>query len=252
MEPENLRPETGPQEAPDYIEMSDQFQQMVDEFFSVQIRYQAAMREVQARLENLDMEFQMKHYRNPIHHMESRMKSIQSIMKKLKRKQFPVSMTSAVENLYDLAGIRVVCSYIQDIYTVAGLLTSQDDIHLVHVHDYLSKPKQNGYRSLHLVIEVPVYLSGGKSMVPVEVQIRTIAMDFWATLEHNLRYKAEGVVTEEISRELLRAAEDIADVDERMQSIHDRMDALNLRELPEDLRPLPSFQREIPPSRKRM
>ena len=207
-------------------QLSLEFQQMVDEFFTVQCRYQAAIREVQTKLEILDDEFQMKHKRNPIHHMQTRMKSIQSMMDKLRRRQEHVSIASAVDKLTDIAGVRVICSYIEDIYTVADLLTSQDDIRLVRVRDYIKNPKPNGYRSLHLVIEIPVFLAEGRIMVPVEVQIRTIAMDFWASLEHSLRYKAEGEVTEDISHELQQIAEDIAVLDQRMQRIHDRVDAM--------------------------
>lgn len=211
-------------------QLSAEFQQMVDEFFSVQCRYQAAMREVQTKLEILDDEFQMRHRRNPIHHIETRMKSIQSMMEKLRRRDEEVSITSAVHNLTDIAGIRVICSYIQDIYTVAALLTSQDDIKVVKVHDYIKQPKSNGYRSLHLVLEVPVFLADGRVQVPVEVQIRTIAMDFWASLEHSLRYKADGEVTTDISLELQQTAEDIAALDVRMQHIHDRVEAMARKE----------------------
>ena len=210
------------------MQLSAEFQQMVDEFFTVQCRYQAAIREVQTKLEILDDEFQMKHKRNPIHHMQTRMKSIQSMMEKLQRKHESVSIASAVTNLTDIAGVRVICSYIQDIYTVADLLTSQDDVKVLRVRDYIKNPKPNGYRSLHLVLEIPVFLSEGRILVPVEVQIRTIAMDFWASLEHSLRYKAEGQVTEEVSRELLQTASDIAALDQRMQQIHDKVDAMAL------------------------
>ena len=203
-----------------------EFQHMVDDFFSVQCRYQAAIREVQTKLENLDDEFQMKHKRNPIHHMQSRMKTIRSIMEKLQRKHLQQSITSAVDNLTDIAGIRVICSYLQDVYTVADLLTNQDDVHVVKVRDYIKQPKSNGYRSLHLVVEVPVYLSEGRLAVPVEVQIRTIAMDFWATLEHSLRYKARDQVPQSISDELLQTATDIAALDMRMQDIHDKVELL--------------------------
>ena len=161
--------------------------------------------------------------------MEHRMKTLQSITEKLQRKNMEVSINSAVENLYDIAGVRVVCSYIQDVFQIADLLSSQDDISVKRVNDYIHHPKPNGYRSLHLVIEVPVFLAEGRMMVPVEVQIRTIAMDFWASLEHNLRYKADGIVPQDIADELLRTAQDIAAIDERMQTIHDRMSQLDLK-----------------------
>ena len=207
-------------------QMTTDFQQMMDDFFAVQCRYSAAMKEVQTKLEILDDEFQMKHRRNPIHHIESRLKSIRSMMEKLSRKNHPVSMQSAVENLTDIAGIRVICSYVQDVYTVARLLTTQDDIRLIRTRDYIKTPKANGYRSLHLLVEVPVFLQEGRMMIPVEVQIRTIAMDFWASLEHSLRYKAAGHVPEDICEELHGVGEDIAALDEKMQTIHDRIDAV--------------------------
>ena len=142
----------------------------------------AAIKEIQTKLEILDDEFQMRHRRNPIHHMQSRLKTIQSMLEKLKRKNYEVSINSAVKNLQDIAGIRVICSYVQDVYTIANLLVSQDDVHLVRMADYIREPKPNGYRSLHLIVEIPVFLSEGRILVPVEVQIRTIAMDFWASL----------------------------------------------------------------------
>ena len=154
------------------------------------------------------------------------MKSIQSMMEKLQRKQFAVSMDSAVENLHDIAGIRVICSYVQDVYTVASLLTNQDDVRLIEVRDYIKQPKANGYRSLHLIVEVPVFLQEGRITVPVEVQLRTIAMDFWASLEHSMRYKADAVIPEDISQELQQVGADIAVLDQRMQALHDRIEKL--------------------------
>lgn len=206
--------------------MSEEFQKMMDDFFSIQCRYSAAMKEVQTKLEILDDEFQMKHKRNPIHHIESRLKSPQSMMEKLSRKNFTVSMQSAVDNLRDIAGIRVICSYVQDVYTVARLLTSQDDVVLVEMRDYIREPKANGYRSLHLIVEIPVFLQDGRAMIPVEVQLRTIAMDFWASLEHAMRYKANGRVPEDICMELQEVGQDIAVLDNKMQCIHDRIDAI--------------------------
>ncbi len=208
------------------LRMTGEFQRMVDEILEVQCRYQAAIRQVQTKLENLDDEYQIRYSRNPIHSIQSRMKTIQSMMDKLRRRSLPVSMASAVENLTDIAGMRVICSYIEDIYTVADALTSQDDIKVLRVRDYIKNPKPNGYRSLHLVIEIPVFLSEGRVNVPVEVQIRTIAMDFWATLEHTLRYKVPVTVPKDISDELQQTALDIAALDQRMQRIHDRVEVL--------------------------
>ena len=215
-------------------QMSAEFQKMVDDFFTIQCRYSAAMREIQTKLEILDDEFQMQHQRNPIHHMQCRIKSIQSMMEKLHRKNHAVSMESAVENLSDIAGIRVICSYVHDVYTVARLLTSQDDVNLIEMRDYIREPKENGNRSLHLIVEVPVFLQAGRQNVPVEVQIRTIAMDFWASLEHTMRYKAQGIVPDEISRELQQAGTDVAALDRRMQAIHDKIEALSAKAAMED------------------
>lgn len=208
-------------------QMTEQFQALVDQYFSIQCRYQSAIREVQTKLEILDDEFQSKHKRNPIHHMQSRLKSMQSIVEKLKRKGVPLTMKDATESLTDIAGIRVICSYIDDIYTIANLLTSQDDVRVVKMRDYIKQPKPNGYRSLHIVVEIPVFLQEGKIFVPVEVQIRTIAMDFWATLEHHLRYKGLSETPADISDELQQTALDICRLDERMLSIRNRVDVLD-------------------------
>lgn len=199
--------------------------ELVDSFVTMKCRYQSALREVRTKLEILDDEFQMRYSRNPIHHMESRIKSPQSIAQKLTRKGLPLTPEAAMENLHDIAGIRVVCAYLNDAYTIARLLTQQDDIRLLQTRDYIAAPKPNGYRSLHLIVEVPVFLSEGKIPLPVEVQIRTIAMDFWASLEHQLKYKSETQPSEELYEELYRCAEDAYGLDMRMQAIYKSMHA---------------------------
>ncbi len=196
---------------------------LADSYLTLKCRYQSALREVRTKLEILDDEFQMRHSRNPIHHMESRIKSPQSIGQKLTRKGLPLTPDAAMEHLHDIAGIRVVCAYLNDTYTIADLLTGQDDIRLLQTRDYIRAPKPNGYRSLHLIVEVPVFLSEGKLLLPVEVQIRTIAMDFWASLEHQIRYKESMQVPEALNRQLYEAAERIATLDGDMQHIHDQM-----------------------------
>jgi putative GTP pyrophosphokinase len=201
-------------------------QELSDSYLQMQCRYQSAIREVRTKLENLDEEFQLRHKRNPIHHMQSRLKTVQSITEKLQRRNLPVSFASAAENLYDIAGIRVICSYISDIYTVADLLKNQDDIVLIKEQDYITTPKKNGYRSLHLVLQVPVFLAEGKVWVPVEVQIRSIAMDLWASLDHQLRYKEPQRIPKELSAELLRTAKDMAEIDLRMQRIYNMVEKL--------------------------
>jgi putative GTP pyrophosphokinase len=202
-------------------------QELSDSYLQMQCRYQSAIREVRTKLENLDEEFQLRHKRNPIHHMQSRLKTVQSITEKLQRRNLPVSFASAAENLYDIAGIRVICSYISDIYTIADLLKNQDDIVLIKEQDYITTPKKNGYRSLHLVVQVPVFLAEGKVWVPVEVQIRSIAMDLWASLDHQLRYKEPQRIPRELSAELLRTAKDMAEIDLRMQRIYNMVEKLD-------------------------
>ena len=181
--------------------------------------YAAAIREINARLQTLDSDFSYRNRHNPIHHLESRVKSLTSICKKLKASGAPVSMSSAKKNLHDIAGVRVVCRYVDDIFRIANLLLAQDDISLILKKDYIANPKPNGYRSLHIVVDVPVYMSQGKLYAPVEIQIRTVAMDFWATLEHGIRYKASGEVSQNIVDQLRECANVITETDYKMQEI---------------------------------
>ncbi len=184
--------------------------------------YNSAIREITTKLEILDSEFRLRYDHNPIHHIDSRLKSIASIVEKLRRKGEPVNIQSARERLTDIAGVRVVCNYIDDIYRIADVLSAQDDIAVLRRTDYIEAPKENGYRSLHLVVSVPVFLSGGSVPVPVEVQIRTIAMDFWASLEHQIRYKSAEAIRDDdaLRAELKRCAEESAALDLRMQEIY--------------------------------
>ena len=189
-------------------------------FIELEHLYDSAIREVKTKLEILDSEFRTKYSYNPIHHIEDRLKSPESIFKKLQRQNLPFTVESVRENLFDIAGVRVICNYIEDIYQVADLLTAQDDVTLIKRKDYIANPKANGYRSLHLVIETPVYLSEQKELVNVEVQIRTIAMDFWASLEHELKYKTDTEVSAELAEQLRVCAETIAQTDLKMQQIY--------------------------------
>lgn len=195
------------------------YKDLNSEYVQIQYLYNAAIQFINVRLETLTNEFRISHRNNPIHHIESRVKSVRSIMRKLRKQGIPVSMTNAKKSLHDLAGVRVVCRYTKDIYTIAALIKSQDDIQLIAEKDYIRNPKENGYRSLHLVVDVPVYLSGAKLFIPVEVQIRTVAMDFWASLEHDLRYKAVGEVPSSIVEELKKCADVITETDSRMEEI---------------------------------
>lgn len=204
-------------------EQHDVLLEEVYDMMQMQHLYESAIKEISTKLEILDSEFQTKFDYNPIHHMESRLKSPQSIADKLSRKNLTFSTETAMKTLMDIAGIRVVCHYIEDIYNVAELLTSQDDITLVKRKDYIKNPKPNGYRSLHIVINVPVFLAEKKEIVPVEVQIRTIAMDFWASLEHQLKYKSDDGEYDSLYDELKSIADTIADTDIKMQNISKRL-----------------------------
>ena len=199
------------------------------EFLEMSHLYDAAIREVRTKLEILDREFSILYASNPIHHIDSRLKSPRSIIGKLERKGLPVTIESAEANLQDIAGVRIVCNYIDDIYRLADLLVRQQDLELVARKDYIREPKPNGYRSLHLVLRVPVYLSSHTELVPVEVQIRTIAMDFWASLEHELRYKNDVEATAALKSRLKRCAEQSAALDVEKQSIYQEMRGLAVR-----------------------
>ena len=192
---------------------------VTQQFMETRNIYKAAIKEISTKLEILDDEFSVKHDYNPIHHIESRVKSIQSIFAKMEKKGLDMTI-AGVNALTDIAGIRVICNYKDDVYTIAKLLTAQDDIELIREKDYITDPKPSGYRSLHIVVLVPVFLSEGCKKVPVEIQIRTIAMDTWASLEHELKYKRKQKLSEKDELQLLRCAEAMAEVDRRMQEIH--------------------------------
>lgn len=200
--------------------------EQLDELIELEMIYSSAVKEVSTKLEILDDEFQSRHKRNPIHNIQSRVKTPYSIFNKLSRKGYTLSLESARENLSDIAGIRVICSYVDDIYTVAKMLKAQDDITVIRETDYIENPKPNGYRSLHLVITIPVFFSNRTERVQVEVQIRTIAMDFWASLEHQLRYKSSDEIPDNLAAELQECAESIAAIDLKMQNIHDSVEDL--------------------------
>ena len=185
--------------------------------------YRAAIKEVRTKIEILSEDFAVRHDYNPIHHMERRLKIPASIEEKLERLGKEVSIESAKDNIFDIAGIRVVCNFVDDVYTLAEMLSGMDDVKLITKKDYIENPKSNGYRSLHLVISVPVFLLDGREEVPVEVQIRTVAMDFWASLEHNLRYKKSKEYPARIDIELKACAEVSATLDKRMQKIFDEL-----------------------------
>ena len=185
----------------------------------VMLLYEAGIREIKTKLDILSDESRISGKPNPIDSIKSRIKTPRSIIGKLKRRGYPISLQSMMENLNDIGGIRVICPFIEDIYTVADMLMRQDDLTLLEKKDYIRSPKPNGYRSLHLILEVPIFLSEATKPVRIELQLRTIAMDFWASLEHQLRYKSDIEVSPQISDDLKACADVIAATDEEMQRI---------------------------------
>ena len=186
--------------------------------------YAAAGRQLTLKFEVLNSEFNVLYARNPIHHIESRVKSPESIAAKLLKKGLPLTLESAMQNVNDIAGVRVVCSYIDDVYRVAEMVERQQDLEIVKRQDYIKTPNYNGYRSLHLDVRVPVYLSDRTEHVVAEIQIRTIAMDFWASLEHDIHYKADRAkLPAGIDEEMFACAEKIAEIDRQMQDMYRRI-----------------------------
>ena len=197
----------------------------VVEYKDLQMVYTCAIKEIETKLDILSTEFNLKHKRNPISSVTSRLKRTESIANKLSRNNLAFTIENIEKNVRDVAGIRVVCSYIDDIYSIADALLKQDDVRLVERKDYIANPKPNGYRSLHLIISTPVYLADSKKEVMVEVQIRTIAMDFWASLEHQIKYKREIPDHESVYSELKACADVIAATDAHMLKLREKIES---------------------------
>ena len=191
-----------------------------DETERFMLRYKFGMDEVITKLSILREEFSQNHDYNPIEHISSRLKSLDSVIAKMQRKGIEPTFDSIRETITDIAGVRVTCSFVSDSYRLAELLSAQPDIRVLKVKDYIAEPKDNGYQSLHLIVEVPVFLSTGAHPVAVEVQIRTIAMDFWASLEHKIYYKYDRQVPQELLDGLTDAAHTAAELDARMERLH--------------------------------
>ena len=204
---------------PDVVQVPDVWINEARQFRMAMMMYACAIREVKTKLEVLNDELSIKNQRNPIEMIKSRVKKPMSILEKLQRRGLPVSVESMVKNLDDVAGIRIICSFVDDIYKVADMLTNQDDVKILSKKDYIKNPKKNGYRSLHLVVEVPIFLSNEKKPMRVEVQIRTIAMDFWASLEHEIHYKKFSNSNVEAVKQLTECADVIYETDMKMLKI---------------------------------
>lgn len=194
-------------------EMSDELQRFL-------MGYRFGLREIETKIAILREEFLLLHDYNPIEHVTSRVKSPDSLVEKVQRKGVEADFDSIRRAITDIAGVRITCSFTADAYRLFDLLTAQDDVHLVEVKDYIAQPKANGYKSLHAIVSVPVYLSTGRLDVPVEVQFRTIAMDFWASLEHKIYYKYDAQIPSELSESLRDAAHSAAELDARMERLH--------------------------------
>ena len=211
---------------PDMVQVSEMWVDQARQFQQAMMRYTCAIREVKTKLEVLNDELSVKNQRNPIEMIKSRVKKPKSIVEKLQRRGFEISLESMEKNLDDVAGIRIICSFLDDIYEVADMLIRQDDVKVIAVKDYIQNPKPNGYRSYHMIIEIPVFFSDSKKPIRVEVQIRTIAMDFWASLDHQLKYKKSFIDDNgEISEELKQCAEVIAGTDVKMLEIRKKIEA---------------------------
>ena len=204
-------------------DMKDQFSQTIDPILRM---YNAAMCATTARLEIIEDEFKYRKLRCPIHHIDTRLKSAKSILGKLQKKDLDLTLSAACNNIYDIAGIRVVCSYIKDVYLIRDRLMAQDDVMIMQIKDYIEMPKENGYLSLHMVIRVPVYFMNKKQLVPVELQIRTLAMDLWASLEHDIKYKClYQTETENFSEELKECSRLIYEAEEKMEIMNRTLEA---------------------------
>lgn len=209
------------------LQSNEDFYKLAFQFQEIMMVYESAIKQLETKLEILNKEYKVTGRRNPIETIKSRIKSPDSIAKKLEKKGLAVNFKTMTENLQDIAGVRVICPYISDIYNVKDILLKQPDITLIEEKDYIANPKSSGYRSLHLVVEIPVYLSQTEHKVRVEIQMRTIAMDFWAQLEHELKYKNEQKIPESVRRELFRVAETIAMTDREMEEIAIELQALD-------------------------
>ena len=208
-------------------EEQELFLDKTNEFQNIMMLYNCALKEITTKFEVLNEEFSVRYNRNPVESIKSRIKSVSSILDKLKRKDLPISVDAVRNNIFDVAGVRIICSFPEDIYHLADMLTRQDDIKLIRKKDYIENPKENGYRSLHLIVQVPIFLTDRTEYMNVEVQLRTIAMDFWASIEHKVRYKKDIKNSEIVSSGLKECADIISNLDIYMQNIHHYIDDEN-------------------------
>lgn len=203
----------------------------VDSWKEVNLIYNSALKEITTKLEILNDEFQHIHRYNPIEHIKSRLKSPESIVKKLKKHGRESTIENMVEYINDIAGVRIICSFTSDIYRIAEMLRNQNDIKVLSIKDYIKTPKPSGYKSYHMIVSIPIFLSDRVADTKVEIQIRTVAMDFWASLEHKINYKFEGNAPDSIKRELVECSKMVSDLDERMLSLNEEVTKYKEKEL---------------------
>lgn len=205
------------------MELKDSNEYSVDSWKEVNLIYNAALKQVETKMEILNDEFHHVHQYNPIEHIKSRIKSPESIVKKLKRHGYESTIENMIKYVNDIAGIRIICSFTSDIYMISDMIKNQKDIEVIAIKDYITYPKTSGYRSYHMMVTVPVYLSDRIVDTKVEIQIRTVAMDFWASLEHKIHYKLEGDAPEHIKKQLIECSRMVADLDEKMLSLNEEI-----------------------------
>jgi len=205
------------------VEFQSKDYEGVDNWKTILLLYNSALKEIGTKLEILNDEFQHVHQYNPIEHIKSRIKTPESIVKKLKRRGYESTIENMVKHINDIAGIRVICSFTSDIYKIARMITNQSDIKVLSIKDYLKTPKPSGYTSYHMLVSIPIFLSDSVVDTKVEIQIRTVAMDFWASLEHKINYKFEGNAPSYIKAELTQCAQMVSDLDARMLSLNEEI-----------------------------
>lgn len=209
------------------LSKEERIQVFISELKTFYLKYTAAMNETATKMEILNEDFKTRYNHSPIEHIETRIKEPESLIKKMLRNNIPFDLSMLENQIYDIAGVRVVCSFIQDIYAIIEMIQDNEEITIIKTKDYIKNPKPSGYRSFHMILKVPVYLTTGKEYVYVELQIRTMAMDFWASLEHRIKYKYDGIIPEDVQKELIQCAEIISQADKQMMHLHNKVKEVN-------------------------
>lgn len=209
------------------LSKEERMQVFISELKTFYLKYTAAMNETATKIEILNEDFKTRYNHSPIEHIETRIKEPESLIKKMLRNNVPFDLSILENQIYDIAGVRVVCSFIQDIYAIVEMIQDNEEITIIKTKDYIKNPKPSGYRSFHMILKVPVYLTTGKEYVYVELQIRTMAMDFWASLEHRIKYKYDGIIPEDVQEELIQCAETISQADKQMMHLHNKVKEVN-------------------------